>query len=56
MTSSPALVSVSRFPCEGGVDVVPHVLPIRILEEAYGMTVAEYFGLCGDSADGSGAP
>lgn len=45
MTSFPAPIPASRFPCEGGVDVVPHVLPIRIPEEAYGMTVAEYFGL-----------
>ncbi|MEU6709973.1 hypothetical protein ABZ897_00725 [Nonomuraea sp. NPDC046802] len=45
MSSSPPSAPASRFPCEGGVDVVPYVLPIRIPEEAFGMTVAEYFGL-----------
>lgn len=44
MPASPPLPS-HRFPRVGGVDVVPHVLPIYVPEEAYDMTVAEWLDL-----------
>lgn len=45
MCTSPPL-PVHRFPRDGGgVDVVPHVLPIHIPEGAYKMTVAEWLGI-----------
>jgi hypothetical protein len=44
MCTSPP-VPVHLFPRAGGVDVVPHVLPIHIRDDDRDMTVAEYFGL-----------
>lgn len=52
MTTSPPL-PVQCFPREGGVDVVPYVLPIHVSDEDRNMTVAEYFGL-EESCDGQG--
>jgi hypothetical protein len=42
-TVPPAPVHV--YPREGGVDVVPHVLPLWVSEEAYGLTVGEWLGV-----------
>lgn len=48
MSASPPPLAAVCFPREGGVDVVPHVLPIYIPYEAFEMTVAEWLGLEGD--------
>lgn len=45
MCTSPPAVAVHCFPREGGVDVVPFVLPLWVPAEAFGLTVAEYFGI-----------
>ncbi|MGA4989902.1 hypothetical protein [Nonomuraea bangladeshensis] len=42
-TVPPAPVHV--YPREGGADVVPHVLPLWVPEEAYGLTVGEWLGI-----------
>ncbi len=44
MHASPPL-PVRRFPRDGGVDVVPYVLPIHVPEDAYEMTVADWLQL-----------
>jgi hypothetical protein len=50
-TSPPA----SAFQCfrrDGGFDVVPSYLPLRVLDEDRAMTVEEYFGLdCENSGE-----
>jgi hypothetical protein len=44
MSSSPPL-PFQCFRRAGGVDVVPSMLPIPVSYDAYGITVAEFFGL-----------
>ena len=43
------------YPRDGGVDVIPYVLPIRVLDEHRQMTVEEFFGLDDEPQTRSGA-
>jgi hypothetical protein len=43
ITSPP--ISADLTPCADGYVVIPHVLTIHVPQAAFGLTVAEFFGL-----------